>query len=197
MHWLFQLYTSNVYYLPSSTHCWLRHERSHVCSGQAGPGAQPSSARTPSTVWTRARTKSGFAAAGQPGSPASEGTAVISVTEVWRTVVPPGPRPPQHLGHPNAAGFTLWHNSVGCNETRSSLSVRRQSVSMMHKQNCLHAAASAPQLSEHVTWWFCHRPKVIQGNGATPCLPALASAAGRGSFWVAFRQLSNAHAMAV
>lgn len=63
------------------------------------------------------------------------------------------------------------------------------SVLGMCKQNCLWSAAS-PQssLSLELLWWFGGGPKVIQGNGAPPCLlvPAAVTAG------TAFRQLRAA-----
>lgn len=50
MHWLFQLYTSNVYYVSSLIHFQLRLKG--PCMFRAGgPGAQMSWTRTPSTEW--------------------------------------------------------------------------------------------------------------------------------------------------
>lgn len=89
------------------------------------------------SAWTRAHTENSFTAACWWSSLGSEGTALISV-----------PR----SGTPQSPGIqtlpvSYWYNSVGCNKISVSISMRRQSIVVIHKQNCLHSAASPPELS--------------------------------------------------
>lgn len=121
MHWLFQLYTSNVYFVSSLIHFQLRLKG--PCTFRAGgPGAQLSWTRAPSTlsgcVFIQGQLWCCWAVVTSwlQGNCLDFCNSGLAYQPMATTV----------LGQPNTASFTPWYSLVKCNEIRTSLSIRWQ-----------------------------------------------------------------------